>query len=117
MSYVVLDASYIFGMIAPHPAREVLQARVDDWRRNGVVRVTPLLAMYELTSAISKDVHFSRMSEEAARMVLNHALQLEIELLMPDASQITAAFGWARRLNRAAAYDGFYLALAESLGC
>jgi predicted nucleic acid-binding protein len=24
---------------------------------------------------------------------------------------------WTRRLNRAAAYDSFYLAVAESLGC
>jgi predicted nucleic acid-binding protein len=76
-----------------------------------------MLAIYELTSALSKDVHFSRMSEEAARLVLDHALQLEIELLMPDSSQTTAAFDWARRLRRASAYDCFYLALAESLGC
>ena len=28
-----------------------------------------------------------------------------------------SAFAWTRRLNRAAAYDSFYLALAEGLQC
>lgn len=36
---------------------------------------------------------------------------------MPDEAQVALAFDWTRRLNRIAAYDSFYLALAESLQC
>jgi len=32
-------------------------------------------------------------------------------------TQLRLAFVWTRRLKRAVAYDSFYLALAESLGC
>ena len=38
-------------------------------------------------------------------------------MIPPDALLAQAAFEWTLRLNRAAAYDRFYLALAETLGC
>jgi predicted nucleic acid-binding protein len=39
-----------------------------------------------------------------------------VRLVPPDAAQATLAYDWTLRLNRAAAYDSFYLALAETLG-
>ena len=37
-----------------------------------------------------------------------------VELIPPDSNQVQAAFAWTLRLGRAAAYDSFYLALAET---
>ena len=42
---------------------------------------------------------------------------LQRPLLPPDPYLVRAAFDWTMRLERAAAYDSFYLALAETLGC
>ena len=42
---------------------------------------------------------------------------LGVRLVLPDASQNRQAFDWTLRLNRAAAYDSYYLALAEALEC
>jgi predicted nucleic acid-binding protein len=38
-------------------------------------------------------------------------------LIPPDIDQVRIAFDWTLRLDRTAAYDSFYLALAESLRC
>jgi predicted nucleic acid-binding protein len=37
--------------------------------------------------------------------------------MQPGEEQASRAFAWTRRLDRAAAYDSFYLALAEELNC
>jgi predicted nucleic acid-binding protein len=44
-------------------------------------------------------------------------LELGVELIVPNENQTQKAFMWTRQLNQVAAYDSFYLALAESLGC
>jgi predicted nucleic acid-binding protein len=42
---------------------------------------------------------------------------LDVALIPPDDTQIALALEWTVRLNRVAAYDSFYLALAETLQC
>ncbi len=39
---------------------------------------------------------------------------MSVEIVQPDDAQLQKAFDWTLRLNRAAAYDSFYLALAEA---
>jgi predicted nucleic acid-binding protein len=56
-------------------------------------------------------------AEEEAERSMAVLEELPIALVPPDSKQSHRAFAWTRRLNRAAAYEGFYLALAESLGC
>ena len=40
-----------------------------------------------------------------------------MRLFVPDADQNRAAFDWTLRLQRASAYDSYYLALAQALEC
>lgn len=117
MSYVVLDASFAYQLLLSDPAQTKYEAKVNEWRIEGFALVAPTLWIYELTSTLHKAVFFGALREDVARSALAHALQLDVALLIPDSSQTTAAFDWARRLRRASAYDCFYLALAESLGC
>ena len=42
--------------------------------------------------------------------------RLGVRLIPPDAAQAALAYDWTLRLHRAAAYDSFYLALAETMG-
>ena len=40
---------------------------------------------------------------------------LRVRLFVPDIDQNRIAYDWTHRLNRASAYDNFYLALAQAL--
>jgi predicted nucleic acid-binding protein len=44
-------------------------------------------------------------------------MTLGVRLVPPDDVQNQQAFEWTLRLKRASAYDSYYLALAETLGC
>lgn len=77
----------------------------------------PALWLYEVTSALCKMVHFQQLTVSEGQQLLILVHQLEIETVAPDENQTQRAFVWTGRLNRAAAYDSFYLALAETLGC
>ncbi len=54
------------------------------------------------------------MTESEGRRLLGLLHRLEIALIPPDASLSALAYEWTLRLGRAAAYDSFYLALAEA---
>ena len=77
----------------------------------------PTLWVYETTTALCKAVFFDLLAVDHAEELLSLFQDLPIELVPPDADQCRRAFAWTCRLKRAAAYDSFYLAAAESLGC
>jgi len=62
-------------------------------------------------------VHFGQLSSDIGRAGLRLAYQLGVDLYPPDEEMALKALAWTGRLGRAAAYDSFYLALAESLAC
>jgi predicted nucleic acid-binding protein len=62
-------------------------------------------------------VHSKHIEAATGREGLRLAFGLGVQLFSPDDEQALKAFAWTERLQRAAAYDSFYLALAESLGC
>jgi len=78
--------------------------------------VAPDLWLYEVTSALAKAVHFEVLTEDEGRRALGLLQRLDVRLVPPDATQAVLAYDWTLRLRRAAAYDSFYLALAETLG-
>jgi predicted nucleic acid-binding protein len=87
------------------------------WQAEGQGLCAPSLWLYELTSALAKASRFEALTGEEAHQALEQAYALGVRLFPPDATQARAALVWTLRLKRAAAYDSFYLALAESLGC
>lgn len=114
---VVVDASFTFRLVTPGPEQGHFQSLIDGWLRDGCELNAPTLWVYEMTSALCKVVRFGELTPEEGRRTLALAQTLGIRLIPPDADQIHAAFDWTLRLERAAAYDSFYLALAEMLGC
>jgi predicted nucleic acid-binding protein len=77
----------------------------------------PALWAYATTSAIAKTFHFGQITEVEGRLALAQLESLGVQLFVPDADQNLAAFEWTLRLKRAAAYDSYYLALAQTLKC
>ena len=114
---VVLDAGAGYALCVEATASEILRAEWAAGTKRGIRLFAPTIWRYELTSIITKAIHFQQMSERLARRTLQLAGALDIQLVYPDDQLVTQAFDWTLRLKRAAAYDSFYLALAQRLDC
>jgi predicted nucleic acid-binding protein len=114
---LVVDASFAFRLILPGPQQAASQDLVTEWRHAGYGLWAPTLWAYEITSALCKVVHFGALTPDQGRRALMLAQKLDIRSVPPDDAQVRKAFDWTMRLKRAAAYDSFYLALAETMAC
>ena len=114
---LVVDASFCIRLILPDARRTALRARMEQWLQAGYEFYAPDLWLYEMTTALCKGAFFGLVTAEEAENSLPLVSELAIELVAADAEQARLAFAWTRRLNRAAAYDSFYLALAEAMQC
>jgi predicted nucleic acid-binding protein len=114
---LVVDASFAIRLILPDPRRGALCAQMERWLQEGYELLAPDLWLYEMITALCKGAFFGLITAEEAENSLPLVSELAIQLVAADAEQARLAFVWTRRLNRAAAYDSFYLALAESLNC
>jgi predicted nucleic acid-binding protein len=115
-STFVVDAGFALKLVLPGPEQSRLQRMVEGWRSSGVRLAAPALWLYEVTSALTKAVHFWVLTEAEGRRALGLLNGLEVSLIAPDAAQAALAHDWTLRLRRTGAYDGFYLALAQTLG-
>lgn len=116
-TYLTIDAGIAFKLIAPHSHQQIYIDLVDQWQRAGYQLCAPTLWAYEVTSAFTKMTHFGQLSKEASQQGVRLAYQLGVQLVPPDEEQTEKAILWTEKLHRAAAYDSFYLALAETLKC
>jgi predicted nucleic acid-binding protein len=112
---LVVDASLTIKLILPNPEQSRCRELMTEWMQNGVDLYAPTLWLYEVTSAVTKAVHFDILTETEGRQSLQLAQALDLQSIHPDRALVELGFDWARRLNRVAAYDSFYLALTESL--
>jgi predicted nucleic acid-binding protein len=76
--------------------------------------LAPSLLIYEVTSALRRKGARSLISAKDAQEALIKVLSLDI-LFVDSLKLAIAAFKLASRFNRLAAYDMFYLALAEKV--
>ena len=110
---VILDASLVVKAILPNPQLEACQALI---AALGTAQlISPALWLYEVSSAFVKSVHFGQLTSDEAQAAIRQALALGVELIPPDETQSLLAMRWAQKLQRASAYDCFYLAIAEAL--
>jgi predicted nucleic acid-binding protein len=114
---LVIDASFAFKLILPNPRQVQCRALMTRWKQDEYGMCAPTLWVYEITSALCKVVHFGQLESDEGTRALALAQGLDVRLIPPDDTQARLAFDWTMRLNRAAAYDSFYLALAETMGC
>jgi predicted nucleic acid-binding protein len=114
---VVVDASFAFRLLAPSPTITPFQEQARRWAQEGTEWVAPTLWLYEMTSALCKAVRLGELAPAEGEQALALTHHLGVRLIPPNEVLARSAFAWTLRLNRAAAYDSFYLALAETLGC
>jgi predicted nucleic acid-binding protein len=80
-----------------------------------VLVCAPTLLVYELTNVFHKYQRRGHLSPSTTRLVLEAALELPI-FLEPHATLAAAALRISTALGLSAAYDAYYLALAEQFG-
>ena len=112
---VVIDASIAIKAVLPNPLQTQCQDLLVHLSSDQLL--APGSWIYETTSALSKAVFLGDITAEEGRMALSQINALGIQIAPMDTGQSFQAFEWTLRLKRAAAYDSFYLALAESLSC
>lgn len=117
MQFLVFDASFTIKHLLPNPQQVRCIQLLREWERNDYAFCVPALWAYEVTSSLNKLVHFQQIHSDEAREALLLVQTMKVELVLPQAEQMNRAFAWTRQLNRAAAYDSFYLALAEVRQC
>ena len=116
-NFLVLDASLTFRAITANEKQPILQQQIAQWQQDGYQLIAPTLWYYETVSSLCKMVRFGQYTEEEADQAIELANKLPIHCISPDEAQMQIAIEWTYRLKRAAAYDSFYLALAETYGC
>ena len=114
---VVTDASFCLSILLNHPLQKASLVVADTLKREEMQMVAPSLWAYETTSSICKAVHFQMVTVDEAEQILALLESLGVQLIPPDEIYNKRAFNLTMRLKRAAAYDSYYLALAESLKC
>ena len=112
---LVVDASFTLKLILPGPQQSRCQTLMTQWERAGYKLYAPTLWLYEMTSALAKTVYLGALIATEAQQALHLAQRLNLQLIHPDENLTQSALEWTLRLQRAAAYDSFYLALAETL--
>ncbi|MBI4507751.1 MAG: type II toxin-antitoxin system VapC family toxin [Chloroflexi bacterium] len=112
---IVVDASLAVSAVLPTTADGAAIERFTRWREEGLRLVAPMLWLAECVSATRRSVYAAAITADEGRAALEDLWNLEVEALPMTPQDCRAAFAWAERLGQARAYDGFYLALAESL--
>jgi len=109
----VVDANIAVWTIIPDPYG---LGRAHMRRIMGREIIVPGLWVYEVTSTLYRHAQGVAEGEAWLRQTLPVVLALADEIVPASPDLAVAASEWAGRLNQGAAYDAFYLALAEQLG-
>ena len=116
-SAAIIDANVSLKMLLPGPFQAACQSLIHRLVGDGLELVAPALWACETTSTICKAIHLGQISPLEGEQVLSATSALGVRLVPPDAAQNRLAFEWTLRLRRGSAYDSYYVALAEILGC
>lgn len=114
-SVVVVDSSTTIYTVLEYPLSAHAEMHWKTWIDADIRIVAPRLWINEVTSAIHKAFMLKEISEASAQDALIAALSLGVEMIDEDSALCQSAFSFATRLEQVAAYDSFYLALAEKL--
>jgi len=113
---IVIDAGIGVCTVTDAPLNESARAAWASWQAQGQEIYAPSLWRSEVTSALHKLFRLKQLTQTEAEAALDIALALDVQIVEADDDLCRQSFRWATRLQATAAYDGFYLALAERLG-
>lgn len=115
-SLVCADAGILIKLVVAEEDSDRADALWEQWKEDGVKVVSPGLLLFELTSVLRKKVHRGLLSPEEGKKAFDTVHRLPVQVLTPSDLH-RRAWELAARFNRPAAYDAYYLALAEMMNC
>ena len=115
-SQICVDASFALKLVLDEEESEAAEALWTAWSVRDVEIIAPCHLMFEATSVIRNHVYRRDISAAAGQAAFDALLAQEIKLLHPGWLE-TRAWELAQKYDRPTAYDAYYLALAEDVGC
>lgn len=115
-SKICVDASLALKLVLPERDSDEATVEWQNWAKTGVVVAAPYLFVYETSSVLRNRVYRKELTSKEADDALGILVGLGITYLHPPAI-VRSAWELARQFDRPAAYDCFYLALAQEEGC
>ena len=115
-SQICVDASFALKLVLDEEESEAAEALWTGWSVGDVEIIAPCHLLFEATSVIRNHVYRRDISAAAGQAAFDALLAQEIKLLHPGRLE-TRAWELAQKYNRPTAYDAYYLALAEDVGC
>lgn len=111
---VVVDTWVLVALALPLPYSDVAREKVGQWEKADEEMIAPYLLYYELTSVFRKAVLQGWMTTAEAVASTDDLLAAGVRCVAPSQPLCRRAMEWSERLHQKAAYDSFYVALAES---
>jgi predicted nucleic acid-binding protein len=103
----------MLALVLREPQADTVSGLIDRWGREGTEMHAPLLAQYEVATALTRRRARGEFSREETDEALGFIDGLDVTFdLAPDNAR---AIEIAREMERSSAYDAAYLALAERL--
>ena len=113
---VCVDASFVLKLFLEEPDSDQVQALWAQWLADDNRILAPYHLVFEVISVIRNYVYRGKISTEAGRAAVEAFTVQDIELIPPE-SLCIRAWELAEQFSRPTAYDSFYLAAAEYVGC
>ena len=109
-----VDANLVIRLVVD-PEDHIIRSLWERWDASSRRIVAPDVLFHEVSNVLYRYQHVGVMSSQAVRLALKAALALPIRLYGRPGLH-ARALNLAERLSLPAAYDSYYLALAEWLG-
>jgi predicted nucleic acid-binding protein len=113
---VCVDASFALKLVLDEPESGQVFEQWSHWIAAEIEIVAPYHLIFEAVSVIRNHVYRKNISAELGELAFGAFLAQGIRLFPPDQLH-QRAWGFAVRFNRPTAYDAYYLALGDHLGC
>ena len=113
---ICVDASLTLKLVLAEPDSPVARSLWAEWEERDMDVVSPSLWAYEVTSVICNKVHRGKITSDEGERAFAIIHKLGVRLIVPSDLH-ERAWEMAKELNRPAAYDAHYLALAQTLDC
>lgn len=115
-SPICIDASVLVKLVLNEPDSDLAEAL---WRfciKNQIQIIAPYHLAYEVTSVIRNRIYRGHISQEMGETIFEIVGEQQIQFMHPH-NVMPHAWALAQHFNRPTAYDSFYLALSELIGC
>lgn len=115
-SQVCVDASLVLKLVLAEADSDRAYRLWQSWMEADTEVLAPEHMAFEATSVIRNHVYRGLISSETGRRAFD-ALHAQAITLIPSRLLNVRAWELAEQFGRPTAYDAYYLALAEALGC